>query len=153
MRRRYQVVEECKYESMLRYDSPMTDPIRFKDFSLSPEPVRFAIDGDTFACVPEIPLDALGDLAKLGSAASASPDEMMSKMHDLFDGLLLDESAALFRDRCASKVNPIGMRHVMNIIPWLLEVYGMRPIEPSSESGSGSNDDADSSTDTAFSTE
>ena len=45
------------------------------------------------------------------------------------------------------------MRHIKNILPWLMEAYGLRPTEPSDESSTGFADDALSSTDTVSFTE
>ncbi len=129
----------------------MTDIVKFKDFSLSPEPISFKIDPDVFHCVPEIPLDALADMAGLATRAeSATAGDTLRKVYDLFDGILFTESAVLFRARGEKgSDNPIGMRHVKDILPWLMEVYGLRPTQPSDESSDGSTDGDGSSTDTA----
>lgn len=127
----------------------MTDIVKFKDFSLSPDPISFRIAPDVFHCVPEIPLDSLADMANLATK-SDDRGESLRKVYDLFDGVLLTESAVLFRARGAKNAeNPIGMRHVKDIIPWLMEVYGLRPTQPSDESSDGSTDEDGSSTDTA----
>lgn len=140
----------------------MTDEIpvvRFKDFTLSPEPITFKIDPDIFQCVPEIPLDGLAELANLATKSGDDRVAQMNKMHDFFDGVMTFESGAIFRKRCKVSTeeepnpNPIGMRHVKDIIPWLMEVYGLRPTQASSSSSDGSDDEDTSLTDGALVTE
>jgi len=131
------------------------DVVRFRDFSLSPEPVTFDIAPDTFECLPEIPLDALADMANLASTSTDDRSASLRRIYDLFDGILLPDSAAKFRARGKRSteeepnLHPIGMRHIKELLPWLMEVYGLRPTQPSDESSDGSPDEDGSSTDTA----
>jgi hypothetical protein len=133
----------------------MTDAqeiVRWHDFSLSPEPVVFKVGDEEFECLPEIPLDSISDMAKLAQLTNAG-DGQLGKIYDFFDGIMVPESAARFRQRGARPTpdapnpRPIGLRHIMVILPWLMEVYGLRPTEPSSDVSTGSDDDATSSTD------
>ena len=127
-----------------------SDVVRFMDFSLSAEPVRFRIAPDEFECLPEIPLDALADMTKL--AGGGSGPEQLARVHDFFDGIMFPDSAALLRRRMRKGTveepnpHPVGMRHIHRMLPWLMEVYGLRPTQPSDESSTGSSDDAMSST-------
>ena len=136
-----------------------TTVVKFRDFSLSEEPITFRINPDTFECVPEIALDGLAELAGLASTGGEDRVKQLDKLKDFFDGVMTYESAALFRKRCKIPTeeepnpHPIGMRHVKDIIPWLMEVYGLRPTQPSSESSDGSDDEDTSSTDGASPTE
>lgn len=130
----------------------MTDPVRFRDFSLSPDPVVIRIDPDEFRCYPEIPLDAVMDLATLASSPAEGTDRF-KQMLDVFGAVMEPESFDLFQRRCrrgtveVPNPRPIGMNHVRNVLPWLLEVYGLRPTPESSGSADGSELDGDSSTD------
>lgn len=135
--------------------------VRHRDFTLSPEPITFDIAPDTFECVPEIPLDVLADLAGAArsghSSEQASAESQLNRILDLFDGVMTYDSAAKFRARTKRGTkdepnrNPIGMRHIKDILPWLMEVYGLRPTQPSDASSDGSEES--SSTDTASSTD
>ncbi len=130
------------------------DLVRFKDFSTSPEPVTFRIDPDTFECWPEIPLDSLVELATL-NVSDGDRMAQFDRIKDFFDGIMTDESAAQFRKRCKRGTKeepnprPIGMRSVQDIIPWLMEVYGLRPTQPSDESDGGSPETDTSLTDSS----
>lgn len=122
------------------------DIVRFRDFSLSPEPVTFRIEPDTFECVAEIPLDSLAEMANLASG-SEDRGAQLRRIYDFFDGIMTPTSAAVFRERGQKgNPNPIGMRHITALLPWLMEVYGLRPTQPSDESSTGSDDDDTSST-------
>lgn len=126
----------------------MSEPeIEFKDFTLSNTPKRFKINDDIFEAAPEIPLDMLGKLANFAVKDDVSLQDRVSDFYDFFDGVLFPDSAARFRERGSSRDNPIGINHVQKIVPWLMEAYGMRPTQPSSDSGSGSSDGNTSSTD------
>ena len=132
----------------------MTDDIvRYRDFTLSVEPITFDISPDTFVCLPEIALDSLAELASLNIRAEGDTKGQLAKIYDFFDGIMEPDSAARFRARGAISTketpnpHPIGMRHVIALLPWLMEVYGLRPTQPSDESLDGSDGTATSSTD------
>ena len=134
----------------------MTESIvRFRDFSTSPEPVTFRIAPDDFECLPDIALDVIVELASLRGAVGETVEmkERIEQIHAFFDYIMVPDSAAKFRERTAvpteEKPNPrpVGMRTVTDLMQWLMEVYGLRPTQPSSESADGSSDDEESSTD------
>lgn len=140
------------------YNIVADDSIRFMDFSLSPEPVVFKIEPDEFRGWPEIPLDVLAELADAGGQRG-TPRQQMEQMLELFEGVLEPESFATFKRRTQRSTpedpnrNPISMRHITKILPWLMEVYGLRPTQPSDESPSGSDETDTSLTDGASHTE
>ncbi len=128
----------------------MTYDLKFKDFSVDEEPVRFKVGADTFEAPYALPLPVmaeLGDLSKSSDALSSS--ESIEKLLTIFDKILLEESATVFRQRVMSRDRPIGFKQLMDIFHWLLEVYGLRPTEPSSPSSTGLNDGGGTSTDGA----
>ena len=108
--------------------------IEIKDFSFSVEPKRFRINDDIFEAVPEMPLHLMSMAARLTSQNIAS--QGVEIILELFDELLVPTAAARFRERVNDKIQPIGMRHINAILPWLMEVYGLRPTEPSADSSS-----------------
>ena len=136
----------------------MSDVVKFKDFSLSPEPITFKIEPDTFECYPEIPLDVLMEVSQVAQS-EATGMERFKQTLELFEGIMSPEWYEIFKHRCRKGTredpnpNPIGMRHIRDILPWIMEVYGLRPTPESSESSDGSEDESLSLTDTAFDTE
>jgi hypothetical protein len=137
----------------------MTDTLpRFKDFSLSEEPVVFQIGADAFPCHPEVALDTLTELAGL-SADTNDRSNQMQRIHDFFDFIIADPGmAAKFRARTAAPTEenpnpkPIGLRHILPIMQWLMEVYGLRPTQPSSDSADSSSNDEVGSTESSSET-
>ena len=71
--------------------------VRFKDFTLSAEPIKFRIGSDIFECAPEIPLDSLVEMAQL--TAGDDRTAVIARFYDFFDGIMLPDSAAKFRRR------------------------------------------------------
>jgi hypothetical protein len=114
----------------------MTDAngvVGIKDFTTPQgnKPYPFKIDDDVFYAVSDIPLGRLAELAKLRANIDLSN---IHELLSLFDEMLLDDSAALFQKRLNDKVNPIGKSHIIPVLEWLMETYGLRPTQPSSPS-------------------
>lgn len=128
---------------------------RFKDFTLSEEPVTFKIGPDIFTCVPEVPLDVLMDMAELATGLTGTTrKEQMDRVYAFFEGVMEEDSFTTFRTRMQRGAKlPIGMTHFRDIMTWLMEVYGLRPTQPSSPSPDGSDDSEASSTAGASPTE
>lgn len=121
----------------------MTEPTRHKDFTKKKnnKPVTFALDGDTFYCAPKLPtplLRKVSELKKSGNADELSEDRI-EQLFGLLREILLDDSVKLYNERLESKTNPIDVSEVSEIISWLMEVYGLRPFQESSDSVDGSS--------------
>lgn len=104
------------------------------DFSFSPEPKRFRVNNDVFECSPELPLGVLARAAKMKMDRETLERDGLEPILGFFDEVFIGDSSQRFRARVDDKANPIGMRHILKILPWLLEVYGLRPTEPSESS-------------------
>lgn len=131
----------------------MSDVVKFMDFSLSPEPVTFKIAPDEFLCYPEIPLDVLMEVAEASTSGGTTGIDRVKQMLEMLEGVMEPQSFATFVARTKKGTverpnqNPIGMRHISELLPWLMEVYGLRPTQESDSSVTGSDDDATSLTD------
>ena len=44
-----------------------TEVVRYRDFSVSPEPITFKMEEDEFRCLPDISLDLLMELAEFAT--------------------------------------------------------------------------------------
>lgn len=92
-----------------------------------------------FVCVPDIPLGIMQQIAKFRTIKDTLEETGdMSVVFELFDQLLEEKSAVLFRARVADKT--IGLGRIMRILPWIMEKYGLHPTQPSSPSLTGSHD-------------
>lgn len=111
-----------------------------KSFSRNRPKIQFDIDGDVFTAAPGLPA---GTLAEFGIGYADALSET-SSIKDQFDALssvirlvLLPESYERFTARLTDSERPIDLEQLNEVIVWLLEQYGLRPTEPSSDSSSG----------------
>lgn len=134
------------------YSALMTDsPLRFKDFTLSQEPITFKIGPDTFTApsvLPPVVIGCLVDAARGVGAEDADFDTKIKKIAEVFQLLLTPDSGDRFAQRLLSRDEPIDLnQQAVPIMYWLLEVYGLRPTQPSSPSLIGSGGDGTNLTD------
>lgn len=125
----------------------MANSVVFKDFTKAKKDISFQIDDDIFAAPSVLPIPVMQSLAdtadKLKEGASSA--ETLGKVVTVFDIILLDESAARMRERVASKSAAVDLEQLIDIMMWLLEVYGLRPTQPSPDSSAGLPSDASGS--------
>lgn len=128
----------------------MTDGIaRFKDFTGDADPIRFKIRDEIFTCLDDIPIARIGELAKIANSDDVA--DMGAKMLTLFQELLEEESFERFKSSILTgKPVVVGVTRIRDLVPWLLEQYGLRPTVPSSGSGTTSSESGGSSTDGAL---
>ncbi|SRR6266540_2690956 len=111
-----------------------------KDFTVSTETIKFKINQDIFEAIPDIPAGKLLDFSESQSdLTKVSPEDRTKVFETMFTLILTPESAERFLNRLYDPKNPIGIRVINNLIPWIFEQYGMRPTEalPGSLDGSG----------------
>jgi len=115
--------------------------VEIKRFGGSLDPIQFYIHDDLFFAAPELPLGLIADLAKLRNVTEEVEKNGIESIYMILDSLLFDESAALIRERAVSKTKPVGVKQIIELIPWLLEQYGLRPTQPSLPSSNGFSDE------------
>lgn len=120
-----------------------------KDFSLPTKDRPFKIEGDVYRAVPGIPLQLMASMKKFSDLKNLSEkDDALEGLLSVFDEILFAESATLFRKRVSERI--ITIDHVKPLIEWLMEGWGARPTEPSSDSSEASTTvDGTNSTDGA----
>lgn len=140
--------------------------LEFKDFSLPEaemQPKRFRVHPDTFTAPPILSGPTIAALAGFAGQFAGLREEdgttafkaedlpgLIEKVADLFVQLLDEESGPRFKARLLGKTDPIDfMRQAVPIMLWLVEVYGLRPTQPSSGSATGPDDGGPGSTDGA----
>lgn len=118
---------------------------RFKDFTKKAAAPSFQIEDTLFTCRKGIPVRRLGALSKL--AENIGADGIEEKLTSIFEGIFTAESHELFV-RCLTTDEPveIDIDFIKEVIPWLLEQYGLRPTQASSGSGDTSSESGASST-------
>lgn len=116
------------------------DFVEIKDFTIKRRRIRFKVDNDVFEARPVLGLSLMQKMVKLGQTISSTDgEEKFEEVFKIFDQLLLPESAKLFRQRGMSiDDDAIDMRQqLIPILYYLLEAYGVRPTQLSSDSLSG----------------
>jgi hypothetical protein len=100
--------------------------------------VKFRIDDDIFHGKVNIPGKHLIRFAiEFGNVTLDAMKENPEAIDQLFSLVLQKDSATLFSKRFDDEDNPISMPQAMRVLPWLMEKYGMRPTEPSSNLSDG----------------
>lgn len=136
--------------------------MKFKDFSLGdPDapgnelglgvPIEFKVGKDVFRAPAVVAPILLGRITAAAQGFSEPDGDMGKKLEyaaEIFDQLLTPETAPRFRERLLSATEPIDLnRQAVPILYWLMEVYGMRPTQPSLSSMDGVSDGGPGSTD------
>lgn len=115
-----------------------SDVTPVKDFSRERKRLVFRIDGDVFEAATALPGKVLARFAKRFNDIENVPvDEQLDAFADALGMVLLPESNALFQKRLDDLQHPIELDQASDVIQWLLEEYGMRPTQPSSDSSTG----------------
>jgi hypothetical protein len=121
----------------------MTQPIPteaapVKDFSRKRERLLFRIDDDVFEAATALPGKTLARFATRFTDIEKTPiGEQLNVFADALGMVLLPESNSLFQKRLDDLAKPIELEQASDVIQWLLEAYGLRPTEPSSDSSTG----------------
>lgn len=112
--------------------------VEIRDFSYVQVSHPFRIGDDVFHALPDVPFDMLAQVTKLSNVEQSIRQYGADVVLEIFTSFLQDDSAQLFKQRVAEK--KIGLKKVMEILPWLMEKFGLRPTQPSSNSSDGSSD-------------
>lgn len=115
----------------------MADEIEIRDFTNRDTTIKFKIYEHVLEAAPELPLGAMTQIAKLQNLRSAIDENGLESILDILDIFVLDDSMQIIRGMVNDKKKPFGVRHMMELVPWLLEEYGLRPTQPSSPSSTG----------------
>lgn len=127
-----------------------------RDFTKQPKVIEFKIDDDVFRCHPVLAADVLIEFAAKADAMGDSPtgEQGVQAMLDTLQATLIPEHFRRFRDRMRDPGKaaeealaagrpapepyvPIGLDQVSDIVPWIMEEYGLRPTTPSDDSSDG----------------
>jgi hypothetical protein len=110
-----------------------------RDFTRQPKVIEFRIDDDVFRCHPRLPAQVLIDFAVEADAMGDSPtgEQGIRAMLGVLEATLSAEQYRRFRDRMKDPVNPIDFEQVNEVVPYIMESYGLRPTTPSEESSDG----------------
>lgn len=128
------------------------DEIEIRDFTLTRKRIKFRIDDDVFEAYGILGLPLMQQLIKSAKMlGNLVKEEKFDSITSIFDDVLYPESAERFKQR----VHTVGdeaidvKEQLIPILHYLLEKYGVRPTQPSSDSSTGSPSGTDGTTSTA----
>lgn len=129
----------------------MTEQVRFRDFTKKRSPVSFRVGEFEFECYKALSPAKLQDAILTwrtkedGTAGEMEINEknFVKRIAEVFKFFLLPASYAVFIEVLNDEDNddPIDMEQYSEIIQWLMEMYGARPTQASSDSSSSSETD------------
>lgn len=130
------------------------DQIEIRDFTIKQKRVPFRIDNDVFEASAILGLPVMQDMVKMSKGIgdiAEREDGDYTEIFTIFDQVLLPESARRFRERAMSRGDDAidVKRQLLPILHYLLEVFGLRPTQLSSDSSTGSPSGGDGTTSTA----
>lgn len=109
-----------------------------KSFTRERQRIQFEIDGDLFEAAPALPGQTLTEFANRFADVGTTPGvDQLSILTDALAMVLLPDSYAVFQKRFADLERPIELDQASDVVMWLLEQYGLRPTQPSSDSSDG----------------
>jgi hypothetical protein len=119
--------------------TPTGNEVHFKDFTKKAKRIVFQLDTDHMEARSVLPVPVMQELIRVSKGLQGDElgEETLGKVLSIFDLILLKDSAALFRSRVESVDNPVDLTQVMDVMVWLMEMYGQRPTTPSSDSSDG----------------
>ncbi|MGW2213196.1 hypothetical protein [Streptomyces sp. NPDC001781] len=110
-----------------------------RDFTRQPRVIEFKVDDDVFRCHPRLPAQVLIDFAVSADQMGDNPtgEQGITAMLGVLEVTLLPGDFKLFRERMSDPERAIELEQVSEIVPWIMESYGLRPTTPSDSSSDG----------------
>lgn len=122
------------------------DEVEIKDFTIKKKRVKFKIDDDIFEASRILGIPMMQDLVKVTKGlGNMSESQDYSAITKIFEELLVEGSAERFNERLMKKGDEgIDVREqLLPILHYILEKFGVRPTQPSSDSSAGSPSETD----------
>jgi hypothetical protein len=127
------------------------DTVDIRDFTIKQKRLGFRLDDDVFYAYAILGMPLMQEMIQASkSLKDLEGEEKFDGVVDIFDKLLYPESAVLFKKRLQSLGdNAVDVkRQLIPILHYLLEAYGVRPTQLSSDSSTGLSSETDGTTST-----
>lgn len=125
--------------------------VKFKDFTLDAPEIKFAIAGEKFDASPALSAALLQQISDVVDKLTDTDDksttiiEKLDSLIEFCNVILIGDS----KERFAAIAPTLDLqRQIMPLLYWLLEAYGIRPTEVSSDSSDTSPTETDGTTST-----
>jgi hypothetical protein len=116
-------------------NSSTDDNIIFMDFSDDRKPIRFAANGKRYDCHEAISIPDTQLIA--GLASDATEENLLTHLDEFFNIVMDEDNAARIQAHMRDRKSPLTGDQAVRVMKWILEEYGQRPLENSSDSSDG----------------
>lgn len=115
------------------------EPTGTKDFSRKRERILFVVDEEEFEAAVALPAEIFVQFTVRFNEYTETEGwkESYEALDAALDLVLLTDSYERLHARFSDKTKPVDLDQMADIIMWLLEQYGLRPTQPSSDSSDG----------------
>lgn len=113
------------------FDAARAERLRERD------PIRFTLGGETFTCVPAVPIGASFDLADAPEPDRVTDLSVSRSLAAFIENTLVDGDVDRFRAALRSKAEPVNGADLYEVVTWLAGEYAARPTSPSTGSSGG----------------
>lgn len=130
----------------------MDDSVEIRDFTIKRKRIKFKIDDDVFEATAILSIPLMHELVKVGkNVQQLVGEQKFDSVTSVFQKILLPASAKRFGERLdAIYDDALDIKEqVIPVLYYLMEQYGVRPTQPSSDSSTGSPSETDGTTSTA----
>lgn len=111
------------------FDAARRERLRERD------PLQFVLQGDTYTCVPVVPVGDALDLADAPDVDAGAA--FMVAICAFVDKILVDDDRPKFAAAIRRRDDPVDPMTLLEIVEWLSEEYVARPTSPSDASSDG----------------
>lgn len=118
------------------------DSVEIKDFTIEWKRIRFRIAPHIYEARPMLGPALMQRMVNIGKTLGSGGEDRdieasLEGVYSIFSELLLPDSATTFNAELAADKIDI-QKQLIPVLFWLLEQYGVRPIQPSPDSSAGS---------------
>jgi hypothetical protein len=148
----YPQTQVAQHQLEIDFTPPGEEEVDIKDFTIKKKTIPFRIDDDVFNATAILSIPMMQNLIRVSrDLGDMMKNDDFSALEKVFSELLLSPGNERFTQRLRSNgVDGIDVkRQVLPIMHYLLEQYGLRPTQPSSDSLAGLPSGTDGTSSTA----
>lgn len=115
------------------------EPTGAPDFGRARKRILFTVDEDQFEAALALPAETFVEFTVRFNEYTEADGwaENFKALDTALELVLLTDSYTRLHARFSDKEHPVEIEQMADIIMWLLEQYGLRPTQPSSDSSDG----------------
>lgn len=107
------------------------DSVLFKDFSDDRKPVLFSAQGERYEAFPALSIETVQELTLIANGIDES--NILDGLDKFFSMVMDDDNLIRIKAQMRNKANPLTTTQAVDVMNWILEQYGLRPSQSSSD--------------------